>query len=207
MWHSRGYLPHFNQTGKQQHVTVHLGDSLPKAEWAAFQVELALLPEEQRALEKYKKVQEWLDAGYGSCILRRPEIARLVEETLQFFNGQRYSITSWCVMPNHFHVLFATRSGWTLRKVVASWKKFTARQICTISPDQPRPVWHEEYWDRFMRDEDHFQNTISYIHENPVKAGLCNSTEEWLWSSAWPAHAHSPTDGRRDEPSSDRDSR
>ena len=41
-----------------------------------------------------------------------------------------------------------------------------------------------EYWDRFIRDEQHFTAAIEYIHMNPVKAGLVEKAEDWYWSSA-----------------------
>ena len=44
-------------------------------------------------------------------------------------------------------------------------------------------IWQIEYWDRFIRDERHYQQAVSYIHENPVKAGLCEMADEWRWSS------------------------
>ena len=45
-------------------------------------------------------------------------------------------------------------------------------------------IWQDEYWDRFIRDEKHFQDAINYIHNNPVKAGLVKNIEDWFWSSA-----------------------
>ena len=72
---------------------------------------------------------------------------------------------------------------------MASWKKFTARGICDYrrsSGDGPcGPVWHREYWDRYIRDRGHFEKTVEYIHLNPVKAGLVGSAEQWRWSSAY----------------------
>ena len=47
-----------------------------------------------------------------------------------------------------------------------------------------RSLWQREYWDRFIRDEQHFISAISYIHENPVKAGLVKESKDWQWSSA-----------------------
>jgi len=47
-----------------------------------------------------------------------------------------------------------------------------------------KPVWHREFWDRYIRDEEHYQDTVDYIHNNPVKAGLSKSPEAWPWSSA-----------------------
>jgi hypothetical protein len=41
-----------------------------------------------------------------------------------------------------------------------------------------------EYWDRFIRNDRHLENTVLYIHQNPVKAALCQRAEEWPWSSA-----------------------
>ncbi|HEX9760115.1 MAG TPA: hypothetical protein VGA40_04310, partial [Candidatus Acidoferrales bacterium] len=78
--------------------------------------------------------------------------------------------------------------GWTVATTVAAWKKFTARKICD---DQRRgeglggPVWHREYWDRYVRDERHLKQVVEYIHLNPVKAGLVIRAESWRWSSAY----------------------
>ena len=45
------------------------------------------------------------------------------------------------------------------------------------------PLWQREYWDRFIRDENHFQKAVDYIHMNPVRAGLVSKANEWPWSS------------------------
>jgi REP element-mobilizing transposase RayT len=41
-----------------------------------------------------------------------------------------------------------------------------------------------EYWDRYIRDAEHYQKVVDYIHQNPVRAGLCRAPEAWPWSSA-----------------------
>ncbi len=46
------------------------------------------------------------------------------------------------------------------------------------------PFWHREFWDRYIRDEEHYYDTIEYIHNNPVKARLVKKAEDWPWSSA-----------------------
>ena len=93
------------------------------------------------------------------------------------------------------HLLIKTYEGWPLAKVVHSWKSYTAKEILKNdharefnaggSPALPNKVWQREYWDRFIRDENHFLKVIDYIHQNPVKAGLCKLPEQWLWSSAY----------------------
>jgi len=49
--------------------------------------------------------------------------------------------------------------------------------------------WMHDYWDRYIRDEQHLLFVIDYIHNNPVKAGLCLKETDWLWSSAYKFHA------------------
>jgi REP element-mobilizing transposase RayT len=85
-------------------------------------------------------------------------------------------------------------NGWTAAKIVASWKKFTANKICDHrlrTGEGPRPpIWHREYWDRYIRNQDHLQQAIDYIHLNPVKAGIAATPEAWPWSSAFPGNAN-----------------
>jgi len=44
--------------------------------------------------------------------------------------------------------------------------------------------WQREYYDRYIRNQDHLANVVQYIEQNPVKAGLCASAKDWPWSSA-----------------------
>jgi len=55
---------------------------------------------------------------------------------------------------------------------------------CGAPSNYKRTLWQREYWDRFIRDENHFKKAMEYIHENPVKAGLAKCSKDWLWSSA-----------------------
>jgi REP element-mobilizing transposase RayT len=212
-WHSRGYLPHFESADVIQHVTFHLADSLAKEALQRMDADIKLLPPQERDAERRMKVEAWIDAGHGSCVLRAPAIAGMVQSALLFFDAQRYRLLAWVVMPNHVHTLFQPLDGWTVAKIVASWKKFTARRIPRAAPGTapgtapgnapgnanlqigvfpvPRtPVWHREYWDRYIRDENHLQQATEYIHENPVKAGLAAKAEDWRWSSPFAKDAN-----------------
>lgn len=206
-WHDRGYMPHVDGTALIQHVCYHLADSLPKEVVAAMAADLKSLPPKLRDAEKEARVAAYLDAGKGSCILRHPELAAMVQDVFLHFHGQRYHLHAWCVMPNHVHVLFQALPGWTMSKIVASWKSYTGRRISafqttgyaglqsgrTATPEhgvpsgEPNRVWHREYWDRYIRDDGHYKNVVRYIHNNPVKAGLVKRSEDWRWSSAYVA--------------------
>jgi putative transposase len=195
-WHSRGYLPHFEGLDVTQHVTFNLADSLPRSALRRLEDELRVLPAENRDIERRKRIDAWIDAGHGSCALRKSSIAAMVQETMLTFDSERYRLFAWVVMPNHVHVLFQPLDGWTVQKIVAAWKKFTARKICddrrATGELSNAPVWHREYWDRYIRDRKHFDKTVEYVHLNPVKARLVATPENWPWSSAFPGNAHLP---------------
>jgi putative DNA methylase len=182
-WYSRGYLPHFDQPGLLQSVTFRLADSLQAEILEGWRGEIAALADRERARELYRRVEHWLDAGHGQCWLRDPRIATLVEEALLHFDGQRYRMLAWVVMPNHIHVPLETMDGWPLGDVVYSWKSWTAKEANKVL-QRSGQMWARECFDRYIRDGDHYADVLRYIEENPVKAGLCARAEDWRWSSA-----------------------
>ena len=188
-WYSRGYVPHLDDQTKIQSITFRLADSLAQEKLKALEERLALMAEDERDLFKRKTIEGWLDSGMGCCALRHPEVARVVEETLLNFDGDRYRLLAWCVMPNHVHVVIEPAG--TLGKIVQSWKSYTGRWAmqnnAMLGLGVPgKRFWMREYWDRYIRNESHLQNVVAYIHNNPVSAGLCELPEYWRWSSAYP---------------------
>jgi REP element-mobilizing transposase RayT len=191
-WHSRGYLPHYDGDVATQHVAFHLADSLPTEVVQRLEEEVKTVPVERQDVERRRRVEAWIDSGHGSCVLRESSVGRMVEDSLLFFDAERYHLLAWVVMPNHVHVLFQPMNGWSVSTIVASWKKFMARMICehwrasgaNREIGAPSPVWHREYWDRYMRDEHHFRQTLEYVHQNPVRAGLVAKPEDWPSGSA-----------------------
>jgi putative transposase len=172
-WHSRGYLPHFDSPETVQFVTFRLADSLPLS------VVRGRRPTEDAALQ----IDSELDQGLGACWLMQPEIARLVQDALLHFDGDRYRLLAWCLMPNHVHVVVEMLTGHSLSDVVRSWKGFTARRA-NQRLRRSGPFWHADYFDRFMRNEEQLDRTINYVEQNPVKAGLVDCPDKWTWSSA-----------------------
>ena len=191
-WYSRGYLPHFDNNEKIQSITFRLADSLPREKLEALEEQLNLMPEEKRSLVRRKKIEQWLDSGIGCCALRNPDVAEVIQETLLKFDGERYRLIAWCIMPNHVHTVI--EPGERLGKIIQSWKSFTGRWAMMNNAKLGLGVpgkgfWMREYWDRYIRNESHLKSVIDYIHNNPVSAGLCGSPEEWTWSSAFPGNA------------------
>jgi type I restriction enzyme R subunit/putative DNA methylase len=182
-WYSRGYLPHFDSPGSLQFITFRLSDACPKEIQFRIESETKNLPLGRQKTEQTKKLMEWLDQGAGSCLLRQPNIATIVEDCLLYYDGVQYRLLSWVVMPNHVHVLAEILGGNALESIVHGWKSASAHHI-NSALDRKGSIWFREYYDRFIRDGEHYQRVVSYIEANPVRAKLCSTPREWRWSSA-----------------------
>ncbi len=178
-WHSRGYLPHFDSPDLIQSITFRLADSLPQEKLESWRKDSRCKPERQLS----NAVENYLDRSYGNCVLNEPRVAQIVENNLLYFDGSKYKMLAWCIMPNHVHTLLEVVDNWGLSEIVHSWKSFTAKQANALVNSRGR-FWQEDYFDRYIRDERHFNRALYYIENNPVKAGLCANSADWRWSSA-----------------------
>ena len=179
-WHYRGYLPHCDAGGEGHSVL----DISPRRLFSRRPI---------GGLEAGNEVAP-CDGGKcgvaaasgsvpgcrrrGECLFRDPRLALLVQNALLFFHGQRYDLHAWVVMPNHVHVLFRLRRGHALSDVVQSWKSYTAKEANKLLHRHGR-FWQEDYFDRYIRDDDDYGKCLAYIENNPVKAGLCQIASDW----------------------------
>ncbi|HTY88377.1 MAG TPA: transposase [Candidatus Acidoferrum sp.] len=194
-FHFRGKLPHLKREGLAYFLTFRLADSLPREAVLKLKHERETViqtamaakrpwtwqEEKQLFIWYSERVEQFLDAGAGVCWLRRPEIADLVAEALNFFDGDRYDLYAWTVMPNHVHVVVWPRPGQTLSSIEHSWKSFTASQTSKMLGRVGRHFWQKETYDHLIRNEQERSRLCAYVADNPVKAGLCARPEEWLW--------------------------
>ena len=186
-WYSRGYLPHCDRTGLLQSITFRLADSLPQEVLKQLELEVACVVEDRRELHRRKLIEKYMDSGLGCCALKHPAVADIVQNSFFAFDGVKYRLIAWCIMPNHVHVLIEPLIE--LGKIVQSWKSFTGRWVMKHNAELElgvpgKSLWMREYWDRYIRNEEHLYTVIEYIHQNPVKARLCQFSESWRWSSA-----------------------
>jgi type I restriction enzyme R subunit len=178
----RRRLPHWQQQGCSYFVTWRTADSLPQSKIAI------LTQERDRWLASHPKpwtddtwreysrlfterVQRWLDAGYGPCRLSRPELRKIVEEALRHFDGKRYVLDWFVVMPNHVHALFLVLGGWNLARTLHSWKSFTGKAINKLL-EREGTFWMDENFDHAIRSAAQLERFRDYIRANPSKAGL-----------------------------------
>lgn len=179
-WYRR-FLPHRDEAGLVQFITFRLADSIPSALLDRVEDELRTVPPERMDAERRLRMEAMLDMVHGSGVLRDPRAAGCVIGNWRHHDGQRHDLVAWVVMPTHVHVMIRPLGGHSLPRIVQSWKSFTGKRLKALFPHAcaDGEFWKREYWDRFIRDETHFHNAVAYIHQNPVKAGLVSSPDEW----------------------------
>jgi type I restriction enzyme R subunit len=199
-----GHLPHWYQPGVTYFITFRTADSVPVAlaetwvrrreEWLRnhgidpnapqWAVQLRGLPDVERQFHNTfsREFMEYFDKGYGACVLKRPELARIVGDSLLHFDGQQYLLSDFVVMPNHVHVLVCLLGETDLEKQCYSWKKYTANLLNRALGRRGR-FWQEESFDHLVRSPEQFDYLHRYIADNPEKAGL-RPGEYLLWQRA-----------------------
>ena len=181
-WNARGYVPHYDPVGAIQIVTFRTCDSLPTHVVEELASGLRTLPPSVQRDERERRTEDYLASGHGECLLGRRDIAEVVSSALKHYDGIRYHLIAWCIMPNHVHVVVKCVGGNALRTVVHGWKSFSANEANRRLGRSGR-FWMPDYFDRVIRDDDHLWSAIEYVHANPVRAGLCTRAEDWEWSS------------------------
>ncbi len=168
---SEGVRPHWSQAGAIVFITFRTRDSVPqgvlkrwgceKNDWMQRHGHPAeenwseILPTLDGATRaKFNKHfsrcrEDYLDSGRGRCLLRRPELAELVANSLLHFDGERYRMGDFVVMPNHVHLLAAFPSAEEMRVQFDSWLHYTAYQIHQQVGEKGH-FWHQEPFDHLV---------------------------------------------------------
>lgn len=187
-WH-HGKLPHRNRKNLIQFITFRLQDSIPNEALKSIEDEIKNFTGTKKEIEKQKNYEKWLDKGLGSCALNNPVMAKVVFNALHYHDGERYDLFAWSIMPNHVHILVRTEND--LSKIVQSWKSFTGRWAMSNNKkynlridDNAKKFWMPEYWDTFMRNRAHFDNTVKYILDNPKKARLPKDSTAYKYTGS-----------------------
>jgi len=172
----RGDLPHIYKESCTYFVTFCLADAVPDRLRRRSKIENEKDP--TRIAEHFD-----LNPSIGNCILLQREVASIVESAVQHFQGDRYALSAWCVMPNHVHAVVTPYSGNTLSAILHSWKSYSAHGINKRLQRKGR-VWEPESFDHLVRNERAFGQFVEYTENNPAAAGLCDRPEKWPFSSA-----------------------
>jgi len=190
----QGKLPHWTQKDVWYFITFRLADSIPqeKLEQLKFEREEWLRDHKKEKREDYseeelkeyyqlfsERVEKWLNAGYGDCVLKEKTNAKIVAGALKHFDDVRYQIDEWVVMPNHVHILGKPINCHELCDIIHSWKSYTANRINEVI-GQTGQLWMHETYDHIVRSEEAFEAIKNYIIQNPQKANISVHQASWL---------------------------
>ena len=115
--------------------------------------------------------EDFLDTCHGECVLRQPELAQIVADSLMHFDGDRYQMGDFVVMPNHCHLLASFKTPDAMQKQFDSWLHFTAFEI-NKRLGRKGKLWQQEPFDHLVRSGEQYEYLRTYIADNPQKARL-----------------------------------
>ena len=131
---------------------------------------------------------------------------RLLLADFEFYREKfGYRIYAWVIMPDHYHWIIdpshldfinfvddqIERQGkyhkdppkYYLSSRMESLHSHVAQMINQAQGTVGKRLWQRGFHDRLLRDADALEKAIEYIHNNPVKAGLCEAQGDYPWSS------------------------
>ncbi len=115
--------------------------------------------------------------------LREEAVAALVEQSLHW--GEKtgsFDLAAYVIMANHVHALLLPKIP--VSELMKSLKGYTSREANKLLGRSGTPFWQKESYDHYVRNRLEWERIKSYIENNPVKAGLVTSPEDYRWSSA-----------------------
>ena len=111
--------------------------------------------------------------------------ARIVVTALLYLRQRGdFDLYSYVIMPDHLHLLLLPRQEKSVSEMMHSIKSFTAKEI-NKHMNRSGKVWQEDYYEHAVRGKADFDEKLIYIHNNPVKAGLVKTAEDYKYSSAY----------------------
>ena len=192
--------PHWGQDGAVVFVTFRTKDSIPREvlnrwneekqrwlfshgvrnndHWSKVLPTLDVKLRGQFKQHFNRQKEAFLDTCHGACVLRRHQCAKIVADSLLHFDGQRYRMGDFIVMPNHVHLLAVFPDSDSMTKQFDSWLHYTAVQINRVIGAKGH-FWQQEPFDHLVRSVDQYEYLQDYIRDNPTKAQL--SGGEYLY--------------------------
>ena len=200
----RRNLPHLDVPGGTYFITFCLAGSLPSVGYASIarrwrEKSLQAPPlgmslrswRYECAAAAFLEVDRLLDAVRAARWLADPRLAGAVESSLRHWDGVRYRVVAYVIMPSHCHAVIdvaghggGRRDGSCRESIMHSIKRHSAQE-CNQLLGRRGSFWQAESYDRVIRDSDELGRVVAYVEWNPVRAGLCERPERWRFSSAY----------------------
>ena len=88
----------------------------------------------------------------------------------------------YCVMGTHYHALVDGRTENLSR--AAQWLQSLYAREHNARHRRSGALFAQRFSSWVVHDEEHYRAAFEYILQNPVRAGLVRTAEEWPWSGA-----------------------
>jgi putative transposase len=111
-------------------------------------------------------------------VLENAAARYLFEEALaRMCHRHQFNVFGYVVMPEHVHLLLGEPGKDLLGVALQALKVSVSKRA------KERPFWQARYYDFNVFIWSKRVEKLDYMHWNPVKRGLVEKPEDWLWSS------------------------
>ena len=135
-------------------------------------------------------------------LINHPKVRDIIYHSIEFLkNKYGYKLIGYCLMPDHIHLLIQADDELDISKVMADFKRFTAKQIYRYFDEnkdnywlsilktgaykgQNYSVWQETFRSEVIYTEKFLMQKLDYLHQNPVRRNLVENAVDWQYSSA-----------------------
>jgi len=139
------------------------------------------------------KIRRYLEPGYpyfittNTCrrqaIFFDEKICKILLVTLEYFKlVLDYKIYAYCLMPDHLHIILQPIGAYNLSYIMRMIKGNFSRKYNKLVFRSGK-VWQERFFDEGIRDNTRLIKKIEYIHNNPVRAKIVVTPDEYKFSS------------------------
>lgn len=196
----RRNLPHWQPQGAEYFITFRLAGTLPQValdKIKRYRKQLSGIeysddiPDLRIQIQRkiFQTYEKYLDEQHtGPTWLKNQEIAEVVKEAIHYRDRSKYDLYTYCIMPNHVHLVFKhlinenkvdkEDNSYPITDILRNMKRHTAYK-CNQILNRKGAFWQSESYDRVIRDQDELENTIRYTLNNPVKAALVKTWKDW----------------------------
>jgi REP element-mobilizing transposase RayT len=134
------------------------------------------------------------------AVLKEDRFKDIIVDSLRFLtNEKRIIVYGFVIMINHFHLVWQINGDHSRDDVQRDFLRYTGQQILKYLRNESSPllpmllvnakdrkyqVWERNSLSIPVWSQKAIWDKLNYIHNNPVKAGLCKYPEEYKYSSA-----------------------
>ncbi len=145
---------------------------------------------------------QWID------LFIRPTYADILIDSLRYCQTNKgLQIYAWCIMTNHVHLIIGTNKN-PMQDILRDFKSFTSNQLRKAIEENSQEsrkkwilwmmkrvglengnnnnwqLWQQNNHPLELNSNKKIENSLDYIHMNPVKAGFVSEPYHWKYSSA-----------------------